>query len=173
MAAWPSGKAEVCKTSIPRFKSGCRLQKNGSRKRPVFFLSILQSFAGRTFRTGRRYADSIFPGGILYSWKTVFGAPYGSRTSQDIGPEEHFASWRSTKMSPPVLRPFVGKGASQHSGHESVHSPPLVGPREGIRPGWLLFYPSSCCLRIALPVQSLPRFNLEPSKKVRQVEERG
>ena len=27
MAPWPSGKAKVCKTSIPRFKSGWRLQK--------------------------------------------------------------------------------------------------------------------------------------------------
>ena len=26
MAPWPSGKAKVCKTSIPRFKSGWRLQ---------------------------------------------------------------------------------------------------------------------------------------------------
>ena len=27
MATWPSGKAKVCKTSIPQFESGCRLQK--------------------------------------------------------------------------------------------------------------------------------------------------
>ncbi len=43
MAPWPSGKAQVCKTSIPQFKSGWRLQKNPARKCGifVFFLRLL------------------------------------------------------------------------------------------------------------------------------------
>ena len=40
MVTWPSGKAKVCKTFIPRFKSGCHLQKTSSTKvLEVFTLS--------------------------------------------------------------------------------------------------------------------------------------
>ena len=41
MVTWPSGKARVCKTLIPRFKSGCHLQKlrDSSKKlESLFFL---------------------------------------------------------------------------------------------------------------------------------------
>ena len=39
MAPQPSGKAEVCKTFIPQFKSGWRLQKNLQDYLQVFFFS--------------------------------------------------------------------------------------------------------------------------------------
>ena len=38
MVTWPSGKAKVCKTFIPQFKSGRHLQKEKTRLGRVFFL---------------------------------------------------------------------------------------------------------------------------------------
>ena len=48
LAAWPSGKAEVCKTSIPRFESGCRLQKKALERGPffLFFSGMPIDFSG-------------------------------------------------------------------------------------------------------------------------------
>ena len=37
MAPWPSGKAKVCNTSPPQFKSGWRLQKNRTPFGVLFF----------------------------------------------------------------------------------------------------------------------------------------
>ena len=42
MVTWPSGKAKVCKTFIPRFKSGRHLQKSAifERRLPICFFPI-------------------------------------------------------------------------------------------------------------------------------------
>ena len=37
MVPWPSGKAKVCKTFIPQFKSGRYLQKRASALQMLFF----------------------------------------------------------------------------------------------------------------------------------------
>ena len=38
MVPWPSGKAKVCKTFIPQFKSGRHLQKTRSTAKAVLFV---------------------------------------------------------------------------------------------------------------------------------------
>ena len=45
MVPWPSGKARVCKTLIPRFKSGCHLQKNNHIEKMWLFF-CLNAFMG-------------------------------------------------------------------------------------------------------------------------------
>ena len=54
-ATWPSGKAKVCKTSIPRFESGCRLHKNPvtCRFRDSFMSGVLGVTVGCGSRRGR------------------------------------------------------------------------------------------------------------------------
>ena len=44
MAPWPSGKAKVCKTYIPRFKSGWRLQHELTKKMPTEKPEIISGF---------------------------------------------------------------------------------------------------------------------------------
>ena len=40
MVPWPSGKAKVCKTFIPQFKSGRYLQKSASDVRSLPFFTV-------------------------------------------------------------------------------------------------------------------------------------
>ena len=103
MALQPSGKARVCKTLIPRFKSGCHLQNKSTAKAVLFcfhrqirqtvFRSQDNDYSKNLDPTFlqiiflRIYVKpinkSVYPTDLL---KGYFGADYGARTRHlDLG----------------------------------------------------------------------------------------
>ena len=56
MVPWPSGKARVCKTLIPQFKSGRYLQKSRMRMRSGFYFFTIHY----SLFTKQAFANGIF-----------------------------------------------------------------------------------------------------------------
>ena len=155
---WRHGQVVRQRSAKPPFPGsnpGAASRRTGLERGPFFCL--FSRMPHRTFRNGRRRIRFHFPWGHSVQledrvrcavWETYWSRHWPRGTFRILAKHQNVSSSSSSICREGMLR--------STSGHESVHSPPLVGPREKIRPK-VVEDPSSCCLRIALPVQSLSR----------------